>query len=85
MSLIRDKEVLSRGMNVLEVLLLLLIELAEHTFRQDLGEADDGVERRPQLMGHVGEELGLVLAGDLELATLLLDLAEETRVLDGDR
>ena len=27
---------------------------------QHLGEADDGVERRPQLVGHVGEELRLV-------------------------
>ena len=37
---------------------------------QQLAVADDGVERRAQLVGHVGEELGLVLAGDFELAAL---------------
>ena len=42
-----------------------------------------GVQRRPQLVGHVGQELGLVLAGDFELAALVLDLPEQPRVLDG--
>ena len=32
---------------------------------------------------HVGQELGLVLAGDLQLAALLLDLLEQQGVLDG--
>jgi hypothetical protein len=32
-----------------------------------------------------GQELGLVLARDRELAALLLNLAEEPRVLDGQR
>ena len=35
-------------------------------------------------MAHVGDELRLVLAGDLELAALLGDLVEQARVLDGD-
>src|SRR5262245_9928368 len=47
-----------------------------------LGVAQDGIEGCTQLMAHVGEELGLVLAGDLELATLLLQLPKQTRVLD---
>ena len=34
---------------------------------QELGEADDGVERRAQLVAHVGDELGLDLAGQLGL------------------
>ena len=34
---------------------------------EQLGEADDGVERRAQLMAHVGDELGLHLAGELGL------------------
>ena len=38
--------------------------------QQHLGEADDRVERRAQLVRHVGEELGLVLVGDLELRLL---------------
>ena len=57
----------------LEVLGLLL----EH-----LGVPDDGVERRPQLVGHVRQELRLVLAGDLQLAARLLDLLEQPGVLD---
>src|SRR5262249_41909846 len=36
-------------------------------------------------MGHVGEELGLVLAGDFELPTFLFDLPEEPSVLNGQR
>ena len=71
------------GVDVLQVLLLLLVEVTEHALRQHLGEADDRVQRRPQLVGHVGQELRLVLAGDLELPTLVRDLAEEPGVLDG--
>ena len=37
-----------------------------------LGQPDDGVERRAQLVAHVGEELRLVLARELELAALVL-------------
>ena len=29
----------------------------------ELGEADNGVHRGPELMGHVGQELGLSLSG----------------------
>jgi hypothetical protein len=49
-----------------------------------LGEADDGVERRAQLVRHVGEELRLVLVRHLELRALLLDLLEQPHVLDRD-
>src|SRR5213078_425680 len=52
---------------------------------QKLRVAEDGVERRAELMAHVGEELQLVAAGNLELAALVLDLVEESRVLDGER
>ena len=52
---------------------------------QRLGNADDGVERRAQLVSHVGEELRLVLAGDFELLALVLDLVEQPHVLDRDR
>src|SRR6185312_2423565 len=34
---------------------------------EKLGEADDGVERRAQLVAHIGDELGLYLAGELGL------------------
>src|SRR5262249_23272407 len=66
-------------------LFLLLVQLTEHAIGQDLGEADDGVQRGAKLVRHVRQELGLVLAGDFELATLLLDLAEKPGVLDRQR
>ena len=81
----QGQEVLSRGVDVLQILVLLLVQLAEHPLAQDLREADDGVQRRPQLVGHVGQELGLVLAGDFELPALVLDLEEQACVLDGQR
>ena len=45
--------------------------------------AQDGVERRAQLVAHVSQELRLVLAGDFELLAFLADLAEEPGVLHG--
>ncbi len=76
---------LARGSDVLEVLGLLLVHLSEHALEQHVREADDGVERRAQLVRHVREELALVAVGDLELAALVLDLAEEAGVLDRER
>jgi len=52
--------------------------VGDHHLRQ----ANDGVERRTQLVAHAGEELRLVFARHLKLAALLLDLTEQTRVLD---
>ena len=82
MSLIRREEMPAGDQDVLEVLGLLLVHLPEHPLRQDLREAEDRVQRRPQLVGHVREELGLVAAGGLELPALVRDLAKESRVLD---
>src|SRR6516165_5065881 len=50
---------------------------------QHFAYADDGVERRAQLMAHIGEELRLVLARLGELTTLVLDFVEQPHVLDG--
>ena len=61
----------------------LALRLVE-AFLHQLGVAEDGGERRPQLVAHVGDELRLVLAGDLQLAALLRDLLEQARVLQGD-
>src|SRR3981189_2340877 len=47
-----------------------------------LGEPNDGVERRAQLMAHAGKELGLALARLRQLLALVLDLAEQARVPD---
>ena len=41
----------------------------------------NGGQRRPQFVAHVGQELRLVTAGDLELAARFLKLREEPRVL----
>ena len=81
----QGEEVPARGQDVLQVLGLLLVHLPEHPLGQHLREAEDRVQRGAELMGHVGEELGLVAAGRLELPALVRDLAEEPGVLDGQR
>ena len=68
------EQVVARGQDVVEVLLLLLVDLAEHALPQHLREADDRVQRRPQLVRHVGEELALVPAGRLQLSVQSLQL-----------
>ncbi len=40
-----------------------------------LGQADDGVERRAQLVAHAGQELRLILARHFELAALVLEFS----------
>ena len=40
-------------------------------------KAEYGVQGRPQLVAHAGEELRLVVAGDLELLAFFSDLAEQ--------
>src|SRR5262245_22544475 len=72
-------------MDILRILLLLLVQLPEHLLCQYLGEPDNGVERSAQLVGHVRQELGFVLAGYFELTALLLNLTEEASVLNCDR
>src|SRR5262249_45808949 len=44
----------------------------------------DRVERRPELVRHAGQKLRLVPAGHLELPALVLDLAIQLGVLDGE-
>ncbi len=56
----------------------LAIDAVEHQF----GVAENGVERRAQLVAHVGEELGFVFARLRKLTAFLLDFAEQPRVLD---
>ena len=71
--------------DVADVLVLAVVEVAEHPLQQHVGEPDHRVERRAQLMRHAGQELRLVPAGDLELAAPHLQLPEHPRVVDGDR
>src|SRR5262249_12357319 len=58
--------------------------LAVSAVRHQFGVAQDGVERRAQLMAHIGEELRLVLARFFKLAALVLDFVEQSNVLDRD-
>jgi hypothetical protein len=69
----------------MQVLVLLLVQVSEHALREYLGEPDNGIERSPQLVGHVGQELGLVPARGFELSTLVLDLTKQPRVLNRQR
>ena len=78
------QQVLPGRQDVAQVLLLPIVEVAEHPLEQHLGEADDGVERGSELVGHAGEEVGLVLAGNLELGLVPFELAEDPRVEHGE-
>ena len=80
----QGQQVLAGRQDVVQVLGLLLAHFTEHSLQQDIRESDDRVERRPQLVRHAGEKLRLVLAGNFELAALLLDLVKEAHVLDRD-
>src|SRR5690349_18585410 len=63
----------------LYVLLSCLRILAQH-----LADADDSVQRRAQLMAHIGEELRLVLACLRKLTALFMNFVEQPHVLNGD-
>ena len=54
---------------------LLVVEVALRVVGQQLRQDQQRVQRRAQLVAHVGEELGLVLRGERELLGLLLDRA----------
>ena len=45
-------------------------------FAQDLGKADDGIQRGAQFVAHVGQELRFVLTRLLKLFAFLLNVAE---------
>ena len=50
-------------------------EVAARVFRELLAEDENRVERRPQLVRHVREELGLVFRGERQLRGLLFERA----------
>ena len=83
MSLISDSRWRPERQDVFEVLGLLVVQLAEQPFDSTSEKPMIGVQRRAQLVAHVGQELRLVAAGHLELAALALDLLKQTRVLNG--
>ena len=79
------QQVLPARQDLFQVLVLLQLELRLRAAHHDSREADDRVERRAQFVRHVGQELRLVAVGDLELPALVLNLVEESHVLDRDR
>src|SRR5262249_461579 len=78
------KEVSPSAVHALQRLLRLFCAEAPCVFDHHLGQADDGIERRAQLMAHAGDELRLVFARQLELAAFVFDLAEQACVLDSE-
>ncbi len=60
------------GQHAAEEIALLVVERTHLALVEQLGEAEDGIERRAQLVGHVGQELRLVRAGRGEFLRLLL-------------
>src|SRR2546428_3867053 len=70
--------------NVLQIFGLLLVQLTEHVFEQDIGKPDDGVQRRAELVRHAGEELRFVLARAFQRTALDLDFFEEAGQFDRD-
>ena len=71
-----------RSFYPLERFLRLFCAESRSAGRHHVGQSDDGIERRAQLMAHAGEELRFVLAGLLQLPALVLDLGEKARILD---
>ena len=63
---------------------LLRFDVAEKALEQNFGKTDDRVQRRAQLVRHVGEKFGLVLVRDFELPAFVLNFAEESGILDGN-
>ena len=56
---------------------------AEHAAAHDFGKADDGVERRAQLVAHIGEEFRLGLVGFLGAVLLVGIFLREIDQFDG--
>ena len=72
------------ALDLLEIGNEIVLSEIDRVFLQDFAVADDGVERRAQLVAHIGEELRLVLARLLELPALVLDFVEQADIGDGD-
>src|SRR5690606_6345769 len=61
----------------LDLALLLLGERAVQALQQDAGERRDRIERRAELVAHVGEEAALQLGGMAQLLGAILQLGVE--------
>src|SRR6516225_1389421 len=81
----QTEQMFAVGLKAFEYAEHLLGRLAIRAVRHQFGVTQDRVERRAQLMAHVGQELRLVLARFFQLSALVLDFIEQAHVLDGDR
>ena len=73
MSLINFKQILARAANRARELDLFRRQVAVGIRRKLIGENEEAVERRAQLVGHVREKLGLVARGERELLRLAFE------------
>ena len=75
------QEMTAAGEGIAEKFLLFRRRLAG-AVENEAHEAEDGVERGAELVGHIGEELRFMPIGSFDLPVLVLDLAEQAGVLD---
>ena len=69
-----ERQELGAGsVNRLGELHLLLAEVSVGIVRQQLGEHEQAVQRGPELVRHVGEELGFIFRGERQLLGLVLE------------
>src|SRR6516225_7972421 len=80
-----SEQVFAIGLKAFEYAEHLLRWLTVSAVRHQLGVAQDGIKRRPQLVAHIGEELRFVLARFFELTALLLDFVKQPHVFDRNR
>src|SRR5262245_23598738 len=78
------KEVGPGGIHAAQRLQRLFGAEARRVGDHHLGQADDGIQRRAQLVAHAGEELRLALACLRKLPAFVLDFIKQPHVLDGD-
>src|SRR5215471_7363365 len=81
----QPEQMLAVGLKPFEYSKHLLRWLTVSAVPHQFGVAENRIERRAQLVTHIGEELRLVLASLFKLPTLFLDLVEQLHILDGDR
>ena len=78
------EQIVAAGQDVVTVFLVFFrAERAEHAAAHDLGESDDGIERRAQFVAHIGEEFGFGLVGFLGAVLFLGIFFGEVGEFDG--
>ena len=78
------QEMFRANQNLLKILFLKSRYLPFGPPQHQAGEADNGIERRPQLVTDVGKKLRLVPVSGLKQRVLLLDFLKQADVFGGD-